>query len=208
MKRCGTSWRSSCKGSARNGRRVSRADPASSSRQECGRRRWGLAGEVIAQGVHAVVELVDGLFRFGEAVPGAGVAAARGFGAQVGAEGADNPQPAGAEPARDQVDAEGLGVDPLADVEAGLFQLQALVLAGRVAGPGDVAGQAGETVGVIMRRSSARNSGSMDIRLGRSLGYADHAGADPATRVADGLRIIVFLGVDDDRPADDRVRAV
>jgi hypothetical protein len=64
-----------------------------------------------------VVELVHGFLRF--AVFGAGVVVALGFTAQIGAERADDLQPAGAEPAGDQVDAEGLGIDPFADVEAG-----------------------------------------------------------------------------------------
>jgi hypothetical protein len=59
-------------------------------------------------------------------------------------ERADDLQAGGAQPASDQVDGEGLGVVPLADIEAGFLHLQALVFAGRVAGPGDVPGQAGE----------------------------------------------------------------
>jgi hypothetical protein len=73
-----------------------RADRGSSSRRKCGRRRWGLAGEEIAQGM---VALVDGLLRFGQAAVGAGVVVARRFPAQVGTERADGLQRAGAEPA-------------------------------------------------------------------------------------------------------------
>src|SRR5438034_1110932 len=46
-----------------------------------------------------MVELVDGLLRFGQAALGAGVVVARRFAARVGTERADNLQPAGAEPA-------------------------------------------------------------------------------------------------------------